>query len=65
MFRPFGPVRRGARTRPRSSRLRGWTALFVTVAVTGAGLLAAAGPATAATPAPIPLTSASCPTDIQ
>jgi len=50
--------------RPRTSRLRTWFALATAGAVVGCGLLVTAAPAMAATPAPIALTSAQCPTNI-
>ena len=50
--------------RSRVTRLRLWLAVASTGAVLGWGLLATAEPASAATPAPIALTSAQCPADI-
>ena len=44
--------------------LRPWPALAVVVPLAAAGLIVGAGPAMAATPAPIALTSTKCPTDI-
>jgi len=49
---------------PRLRGLRAWPAVALAVAMTGYGLLFVAAPAMAATPAPIALTSAQCPTDI-
>ena len=61
---PPSPVPPPARRRrSRVPRLRAWLAVATTTAAVGFGLVAAA-PAMAATPAPITLTSAQCPTDI-
>jgi peptidoglycan hydrolase-like protein with peptidoglycan-binding domain len=49
------------RRRFRGSPSRAWAALGVTVALLGAGVVATASPAMAATPAPISLTSSACP----
>jgi hypothetical protein len=56
---PLAPL-----TTPSVHRLRTWLAVTITATMVGGGLLATAAPAMAATPAPIALTSAQCPTVI-
>ena len=59
------PVPSARGPRPRLPRLRAWLALTTAAAVVGCGFLVTAAPAMAATvPAPIALTSSSCPADI-